>query len=107
MVIGQDKCERFTLSRILENLGEQKKNLLENRIEIEPALYDAYLNQREKTHKKPGRHTQFAQNLLFSGTWSLLHVDDKYRRTYDRFVQNFDRQYAERCLNEKLSKINL
>lgn len=107
LVITEDKCERFKLSQILANLNEQKKKLAEDRVEIDPKLYDAYLNEREKTHKKPGRETKFAQNLLFSGTWSLKQVDDKYRRSYERYTQEYNRQQVENCLNQELTKLVL
>lgn len=42
---------RFTLKKILINLSKQKINL-ENRVEIEPALYDKYLKHREIFNKK-------------------------------------------------------
>ena len=45
------KEKRFTLKQILKNLEKIKENL-DNRIEIEPKLYDEYLQHREIVNKK-------------------------------------------------------
>lgn len=101
--------ERFDLDKILLNLSEQKVNLLDNRIEIEPHLYDAYLNQREISHKKAPRESKFNISTLYSGTWGFKNIDEKYRRFYDRFSNNesYDKEKVRQYLNEKLSDTTL
>jgi len=82
--ISENVTNRFTLERIHQNLTVQKKRLTENRVEIEPHLYDNYLKKRETWHKKAPRATSLLTNSLFPGTWYFKSIDDKYRRSYER-----------------------
>ena len=102
LIVTETSNERFTLNRILNNLNEQKTRLLENRVEIEPHLYDAYLQQREVMHKKVPREAQFKQNTLYEGSWNLKNIDANYRRSYDRTSEKdcFDRNKVLTYLNE-------
>lgn len=109
LIVTETSNERFTLNFILKNLSEQKTKLLENRVEIEPHLYDAYLQQREVMHKKVPREAQFKQNTLYEGTWNLKNIDANYRRFYERTSNKdcFDKEKVLTCLNEELSKFVL
>ena len=75
---------RFSLENILGVLNAQKEKLSESRIEIEPDMYDAYLQQRELTHKQAPREAKFDQVTLYPGTWYFKSIDEKYRRVYDK-----------------------
>ena len=109
LTVTDTSNERFTLNRILNNLNEQKTRLLENRVEIEPRLYDAYLQEREVMHKKAPRESKFEKNTLYEGTWHLKSIDANYRRLYDRTSDEncFDKEKVLTYLNEELSKLAL
>ena len=99
---------RFNLETILTTLNEQKVRLAENRVEIEPDMYDAYLQQREHTHKQAPRDAKFGQATLYPGTWFLKSVDEKYRRVYDKKLsekhgEKFDSNATATHLNQMLS----
>ena len=84
IIVTEDSSQRFTLEKIHHNLADKKQRLAEQRIEIEPALYDVYLKQREITHKKAPRKSHFSPSALYPGSWYLQSIDDKYRRFYAR-----------------------
>lgn len=109
LTVTDTSNERFTLNRILNNLNEQKTRLLENRVEIEPRLYDAYLQEREVMHKKAPRESKFEKNTLYEGTWHLKSIDANYRRIYGRTSDEncFDKEKVLTYLNEELSKLAL
>lgn len=100
--------QRFTLDNILNVLNERKSRLSNNRVEIEPDLYDLYLQQREIDNKKVPREAQFSPKTLYPGTWYLKSVDDKYRRVYDRVESNFEFNYeqARQTLYNQLSNLS-
>jgi hydroxymethylglutaryl-CoA synthase len=100
---------RFKLENILNTLNEQKTKLAESRIEIEPDMYDAYLQQREITHKQAPREAKFNETTLYPGTWYLKSIDEKYRRAYDKKMndkngENFNANTSATHLNQQLSK---
>jgi hypothetical protein len=100
--------QRFTLNNILNTLNQQKKILTQNRIEIQPELYDSYLNVREISHKKPSREPVFSSNSLYPGTWYLKSIDENYRRYYERKTasnESFDLKSAHEMLNNQLSQL--
>lgn len=84
LLICDNSSQRFSLSTIHQNLTRQKKNLTEHRVEVAPALYDRYLQQREILHKKAPRESCLNENSLFPGTWYFQSIDEKYRRNYER-----------------------
>ncbi|CAF1011819.1 unnamed protein product [Brachionus calyciflorus] len=84
IVISENKNERFTLEKLLENLERHKTKLNEHRVEIEPELYDKYLQQRELTNKKVPRVPSFDTQTLYPGTWYLKSIDENYKRKYER-----------------------
>jgi hypothetical protein len=84
VIVSENATNRFSLEKIHQNLGKQKLQLAENRVEIEPQLYDKYLNQRETWHKKAPRSTSLLPGSLFPGTWYFKSIDEKYRRSYER-----------------------
>jgi hydroxymethylglutaryl-CoA synthase len=99
-----NKGARFTLEKILSVLNEQKVKLAETRCEIEPEAYDAYLHEREQTHKQAPKQAKFSQETLYPGTWYLTSIDDKYRRSYDykKLTHQFDATSMEIHLNQNL-----
>jgi len=84
VIVSENARNRFSLEKIHQNLGKQKLQLVENRVEIEPQLYDKYLYQRETWHKKAPRSTNLLPDSLFPGTWYFKSIDEKYRRSYER-----------------------
>lgn len=75
---------RFSLEQIHANLCKQRTKLTEQRIEIEPVLYDKYLQKQELQHNQPARESTLNTLPLYPGTWYLKSIDDKYRRFYER-----------------------
>ena len=55
---------------------------LDERIEVEPVLFEQTMKLREETHNLKNYSPQGNVNLLASGTFYLSKVDDKYRRSY-------------------------
>lgn len=104
--------KKFQLDTILNVLNNQKSKLIESRVEIEPDLYDAYLQEREVTHKKAPREAKFSIGSLYPGTWYLKSIDEAYRRTYDfksllneKNEVNYDAKLAASLLNDQLTKL--
>lgn len=87
IIIRENKSSRFMLENLLEKLEEQRTKLNDHRIEIEPKLYDKYLQHRELHNKKVPFVSNFSPNTLYPGTWYLKSIDEKYRRTYDRTLK--------------------
>lgn len=84
LVVVDDTSDRFTLDKMLANLNKSKKRLVESRVEIEPQLYDKYLQAREKYHKNPSRECCPDPTTLYPGSWYLKSIDENYRRFYER-----------------------
>ena len=109
-IIGQNVNSRFCLEKLLRVLNAQKCKLTESRIEIEPDMYDAYLQQRELTHKQAPREAKFDQSSLYPGTWYFKSIDEKYRRVYaKKSIENdaqttFDPSFIAFHLNKQMSK---
>lgn len=99
---------RFSLANIVSVLSSRQATMLQGRVEIDPSVYDSYLQKREKTNKQVPRtpHAQMQPDqVLYPGTWYLKSVDDKYRRLYARvpLVSHFDTQIALQAINTELS----
>ena len=110
LIVRQQENARFGLASIVKSLNAQKTRMLENRVEIEPALYDSYLRQREQTNKQVPRETKFSPQALYAGTWYLKSIDANYRRLYERASSTsnnrvFDSNFVKQILNEELSKV--
>ncbi|RNA23808.1 hydroxymethylglutaryl- synthase 1, partial [Brachionus plicatilis] len=84
VIIQENSNSSFTLENLLTKLEQQRTKLAEHRVEIEPELYDKYLQHRELVNKKVPREPNFIPNTLYPGTWYLKSIDQNYRRTYDR-----------------------
>jgi hypothetical protein len=110
MIITENNSQKFTLEKIHQNLNLQKTRLTDNRIEIDPILYDKYLNQREFIHKKAPRQSNLNPDSLYPGTWYLKSIDEKYRRVYEKTASSnsnniFINTKIEQYLIEELSRI--
>lgn len=57
---------------------------LESRKEVEPAEFLETLKTREHTHNKNSYTPIGSKEDLFPGTYYLVYVDEKFRRTYQR-----------------------
>lgn len=84
IIIHENKSPRFSLENLIGKLEEQSTKLNDHRIEIEPKLYDKYLQLREFNNKNVPFISNFLPNTLYPGTWYLKSIDEKYRRTYQR-----------------------
>jgi hypothetical protein len=102
---------RFSLENLVQVLNQQKCKLTESRIEIEPDMYDAYLQQREIVHKQAPREAKFDHFSLYPGTWYFKSIDEKYRRDYakkpseNNSQANFELSAVAIHLNKKMSNI--
>lgn len=111
-ISGNSTHSRFSLEQIHANLCKQKTKLSEQRIEIEPVLYDKYLQKQELQHNQPSRQSTLNTLPLYPGTWYLKSIDDKYRRFYERKPAHssanqeaFNSNQISAYLNEELSKL--
>ena len=103
-----EQKNRFSLSKIISVLEDKKNRMLNNRIEIEPYLYDLYLNHRESINKKVPRESNFSTKSLYPGTWYLKSIDENYRRSYERVSSTnscFNTETSKKHLNDELSKL--
>ena len=105
LIVVDNAGERFSLGTILENLKDTKRRLIESRVEIDPAHYDAYLQKRELEHKKPSRQCFTNADTLYPGTWYLKSVDEMYRRVYERVESSkqFNLSRARESLMQQLA----
>lgn len=111
-ISGNSTNSRFSLEQIHANLCKQKTKLSEQRIEIEPVLYDKYLQKQELQHNQPERQSTLNTLPLYPGTWYLKSIDDKYRRFYERKPassatnqETFNSNQISAYLTEELSKL--
>lgn len=97
---------QFKFENLIDNLNK-KRDKLETRVEIDPFLYDRYLQVRESNHKKAPFIPIFNQDSLFPGTWYLVSIDDQYRRKYERKPKNncFDTNLAKKALTDTIKSL--
>lgn len=104
IIIQENKSNRFKLENLLENLEKQRTKLVEHRVEVEPELYDKYLQHRELVNKKVPRQPIFVSETLYPGTWYLKSIDQNYRRTYDRnHTKSYNLENTKNALIQLLS----
>ena len=89
LVISKTKT-KFSLEKLVTNLKNIKRKLVDSRIEIDPELYDSYLQNREVTHKKAPRECITDADTLYPGTWYLKSIDSNYKRTYARINSSIE-----------------
>lgn len=68
---------------------------LASRLQVEPEEFVKTLTAREITHNKNNYSPSCSENELFPGTYYLTNVDEKFRRTYQRTV---DESSKEGCM---------
>lgn len=111
LTISENANQRFTLENIITNLNDKRTRIIENRIEIDPSLYDKFLKKNESIHNQSSRSSNISPSSLYPGTWYLTSIDEKYRRSYERVLANsqskFDSNKSQEYLAEELSKIEL
>lgn len=71
------------LNRILRNVSDMKSKL-EARTCLDPGEFEKTLELREKTQHLKDFSPSGSIDTLWTGTYFLRHVDDKYRRSYGR-----------------------
>lgn len=65
---------------------------LASRLQVEPEEFVKTLTAREITHNKNNYSPSCSENELFPGTYYLTNVDDKFRRTYQRTVDESSKE---------------
>lgn len=68
---------------------------LASRLQVEPEEFVKTLTAREIAHNKNNYSPSCSENELFPGTYYLTNVDEKFRRTYQRTV---DESSKEGCM---------
>lgn len=72
-----------TPARMLDSLKDLTKRL-DSRQKIDPADFSQMMALRERIHHLAPYSPVGKVEDLFPGTWYLLHIDEKHRRTYER-----------------------
>jgi len=70
-------------AQIFESLKDLTERL-DSREKIDPADFEQMMALRERTHHLAPYSPVGKVEDLFPGTWYLLHIDEKHRRTYER-----------------------
>lgn len=74
--------QKFTFQYLVSSLADVKSRL-SKRLCVEPSAFSAVLKRREEVHQQANYKPETSPDSLFSGTYYLVEVDDKFRRTYD------------------------
>lgn len=74
--------KRFTIERMAKTLN--LKSRLENRLKRTPEDFNLYMDLRSQFHGKTNVKPRQSIDSLFPGTYYLVSIDDKYRRSYAR-----------------------
>ncbi|XP_034296718.1 hydroxymethylglutaryl-CoA synthase, cytoplasmic isoform X1 [Pantherophis guttatus] len=81
--ISQDATPGSSLDKIISSLTDLKARL-DSRKCISPEVFAENMMLRERTHHLANYIPQCSVDDLFEGTWYLVRVDEKHRRTYAR-----------------------
>ncbi|XP_013921161.1 PREDICTED: hydroxymethylglutaryl-CoA synthase, cytoplasmic isoform X1 [Thamnophis sirtalis] len=81
--VSQDATPGSSLDKIIASLTDLKARL-DSRKCISPEIFAENMMLREKTHHLANYIPQCSVDDLFEGTWYLVRVDEKHRRTYAR-----------------------
>ncbi|XP_070599475.1 hydroxymethylglutaryl-CoA synthase, cytoplasmic isoform X1 [Erythrolamprus reginae] len=79
--VSQDATPGSSLDKIIASLTDLKARL-DSRKCISPEVFAENMMLREKTHHLANYIPQGSVDDLFEGTWYLVRVDEKHRRTY-------------------------
>ncbi|KAL7989056.1 hypothetical protein Chor_007975 [Crotalus horridus] len=79
--VSQDATPGSSLDKIIASLTDLKARL-DSRKCISPEVFAENMMLREKTHHLANYIPQCSVDDLFEGTWYLVRVDEKHRRTY-------------------------
>ncbi|XP_009887837.1 PREDICTED: hydroxymethylglutaryl-CoA synthase, cytoplasmic-like isoform X2 [Charadrius vociferus] len=81
--VTQDATPGSALDKITASLSDLKTRL-DSRKCIAPDVFTENMKIRQETHNLANYIPQSSVEDLFEGTWYLVHVDEKHRRTYAR-----------------------
>nr|XP_026249381.1 hydroxymethylglutaryl-CoA synthase, cytoplasmic [Urocitellus parryii] len=81
--VTQDATPGSALDKITASLCDLKSRL-DSRTCVAPDVFAENMKLREDTHHLANYIPQCSIDSLFEGTWYLVRVDEKYRRTYAR-----------------------
>ena len=73
--------EKFNFQQLVSSLSDVLVRL-KSRHCVDPATFSAALKRREETHRHANYKPQSSTEYLFPGTYYLVEVDEKFRRTY-------------------------
>ena len=79
--VMQDATPGSGLDKITASLCDLKSRL-DSRTYVEPDVFAENMKLREHTHHLINYIPQSSVDSLFKGTWYLIRVDEKHRRTY-------------------------
>ncbi|KAK2586161.1 hypothetical protein KPH14_001428 [Odynerus spinipes] len=83
LTITKDASDGSSLKKIISSLSYVKPQL-EARKQVSPEDYTSTLELRQKNYHSAPYESQSSINHMFPGTYYLVQIDDKYRRTYQR-----------------------
>ena len=81
--ISDDVSSGSPLDNLITSLKDIPERLAVRR-EVEPAEFEKTLTTREDTHSRRNYSPSCSEEDLFPGTYYLISVDEKFRRTYRR-----------------------
>ncbi|XP_071539039.1 hydroxymethylglutaryl-CoA synthase 1 [Panulirus ornatus] len=81
--ISEDAGPDSSLSHLVTSLADLTVRL-DSRTRVSPSVFAETMKLRESTHHKAPYTPVGSIDVLFPGTWYLTHVDEKYRRQYER-----------------------
>uniref|UniRef100_A0A8D0TDM4 Hydroxymethylglutaryl-CoA synthase n=1 Tax=Sus scrofa TaxID=9823 RepID=A0A8D0TDM4_PIG len=81
--VTQDATPGSALDKIIASLCDLKSRL-DSRTCVAPDVFTENMKLREDTHHLVNYIPQSSIDSLFEGTWYLVRVDEKHRRTYAR-----------------------
>ncbi|KAM5264129.1 hydroxymethylglutaryl-CoA synthase, cytoplasmic isoform 1-T1 [Ctenodactylus gundi] len=81
--VTQDATPGSALDKIMASLCDLKSRL-DSRVSVAPDVFAEGMKLREDTHHLANYIPQCSIDSLFEGTWYLVRVDEKHRRTYAR-----------------------
>lgn len=89
--ISNDISSGSSLNLLVTSLKDVPERLA-SRLEVEPEEFVKTLTAREITHNKNNYSPSCSENELFPGTYYLTNVDEKFRRTYQRTVDESSKE---------------
>lgn len=87
--VSKETHPNSALATLVNSLQDIPLRLSERR-EVDPSDFVAILSRREETHHIKNFSPNGSVADLFPGTFYLTHVDNKFRRSYERKPQSIE-----------------